>query len=63
MKKLLLLQIVALGFFAQACAQLPAAPSAQGVEYDKNKVATIERYALRNNMQVIWINYPRVREQ
>ncbi len=63
MNKFLLLPIIALSFFAQGCAQIPADVSAQRSEYDTIKIATVERYALRNNMHVIWVNYPRAREQ
>ncbi|MEY4729284.1 MAG: hypothetical protein RL020_442 [Pseudomonadota bacterium] len=54
--------LIAAGFLVQGCAQLPADNSTAQADYDVGKVAAIERYALRNNVHVIWINYPPARK-
>lgn len=53
--------LIATGFLAQGCTQLPADNSTVQADYDVGKVAAIERYALRNNVHVIWVNYPQAR--
>jgi hypothetical protein len=57
------LSVVAMALATQACSQLPTNGTAAEPNYDVGKVAAVERYALRNNMQVIWVNYPPARKQ
>lgn len=46
----------------QGCAQLQPVVSAEP-DYDVGKVAAIEQYAARNNMKVLWINYPQAHKK
>jgi hypothetical protein len=61
MKILSMMFVLAAGVLSQGCAQLPAGNVAAAPDYDVGKVEAIERYALQNNLKVIWINYPQAR--
>ncbi len=63
MKIFSLLLMLGLVLLTQACAAIPAADATARADYDVVKVALVERYAVRNNIQVIWINYPQARDK
>ncbi|MGB8339634.1 MAG: hypothetical protein WCD07_09295 [Burkholderiales bacterium] len=63
MKIFSMMLILTAGLLLQGCAQLPASDTAVKPDYDVGKVAAIERYALQNNMRVIWINFPQARSK
>jgi hypothetical protein len=58
-----IMPLMAVCFMTQACSQLPINGAAAEPNYDVVKVAAVERHALRNNVQVIWINYPQARKK
>lgn len=62
MKISTVLPLVAMGLITQACSPLPINGVSAEPNYDVAKVAAVERHALRNNVQVIWINYPPARK-
>jgi hypothetical protein len=61
MKILSMMLILAAGVLSQGCAQLPVGNAVVAPDYDIGRVEAIERYALQNNLKVIWINYPQAR--
>jgi hypothetical protein len=62
MKIFSLVLLLLCALFVQGCAQLPTDNSTAQADYDVGKVAAIERYAMYNNMRVIWVNYPPARK-
>lgn len=63
MKTLSFWLLAGIAIMSQGCAQLPMDDVTANANYDVGKVAAVERYAARNHIQVIWVNYPQARAQ
>ncbi len=58
MKKTLSLLLAGLVVALAGCAAAPSLHTASNSEVDYQKVDLVNRWAVRNNVEVHWVNYP-----